>query len=167
MALVVFVSTVGLVFNSFGEQKPRYGGVLRLIAPSGPQIMGYEPLMNPGDHSAIFPGTERLMDTTIERQTGSGVAPVLAERVVEDAKNLKITWHIRKGVKFHDGSELDAEVVRWNFQQILDAKALVYANFLKGMRVIDKYTLVFDLNEYSNQLVPSWGWWPVITSKAA
>lgn len=107
------------------------------------------------------------MDTTIERQTGSGVEPVLAERVEEDAKNLKITWHIRKGVKFHDGSELDAEVVRWNFQQILDAKALVYSSFLKEMRVTDKYTLVFDLTEYSNQLVPSWGWWPVITSKAA
>lgn len=24
-----------------------------------------------------------------------------------------------------------------------------------------------DLTEYSNKLVPSWGWWPVITSKAA
>ena len=160
------VLTIGFVFNSFSQQ-PQYGGILRSIVPNGPQMLSYVPMMGPGDHTAIFPATDRLLDTTRERQTGSGVEPVLAEKVDEDVKNLKITWHIRKGVKFHDGSELDAEVVRWNFQQILDAKALPYAKYLKEMKVVDKYTLVMDLTEYSNQLVPSWGWWTVITSKAA
>ncbi|MGD0919955.1 MAG: ABC transporter substrate-binding protein, partial [Thermodesulfobacteriota bacterium] len=167
ITFVAIIFTVGIVFNSFSQQKPQYGGVLRMIANQSPQMMSYVPMMGPGDHSNIFPAGERLVDTTRERQTGSGVEPVLAEKVDEDLKNLKITWHIRKGIKFHDGSELDAEVVRWNFQQILDAKALPYAKYLKEMKVIDKYTLVMDLTEYSNQLVPSWGWWPVITSKAA
>jgi peptide/nickel transport system substrate-binding protein len=49
----------------------------------------------------------------------------------------------------------------------LDAKALPYAKYLKSIKVTDKYTMVMELNEYSNQLVPSWGWWPIITSKAA
>ena len=62
---------------------------------------------------------------------------------------------------------MTAEVVRWNFQQILDAKALPGASYLKEMKVVDKYLLVFELNEYSNQLIPTWGWWPIITSKAA
>ena len=106
------------------------------------------------------------METTGDKTT-AGVEPGLAERVEEDMKNLKITWYIRKGVKFHDGTEMDAEVVRWNFQQILDAKALPHTELLKEMKVVDKYTLVMELNEYSNKLVPDWGFWPVITSKAA
>ena len=90
-----------------------------------------------------------------------------AKKWVEDIDNLTITWHIRKGVQFHDGSELTSEVVRWNFQMVLDGGALPYSKYLKGMRIIDKYTIVFDLTEYSNQLVPSWGWWVIMFSKKA
>jgi ABC-type transport system substrate-binding protein len=167
---IVVVLVLGVVYDSYGQQaapKPQYGGVLRIITTSGPQVLSYVPSMGPQDHTASFPAGERLVDTTKNRSVGSGVEPVLAEKVDEDPKGLKIVWHIRKDVKFHDGSELDADVVRWNFQQILDAKALPFSGLLKGMRVTDKYTLVMDLNEYSNQLVPTWGWWPVITSKAA
>jgi peptide/nickel transport system substrate-binding protein len=167
MTFIAIILTGGIVFSGFSQPKPQYGGILRIIAPNGPQMLSYVPMMTPGDHAAVFPGAERLVDTTTERQTSSGIEPVLAEKVDEDVKGLKIIWHIRKGVKFHDGSELDAEVVRWNFQQIIDAKVLVYSKYLKDMKVTDKYTLVMDLTEYSNQLVPSWGWWPVITSKAA
>ena len=81
--LIVFIFTFGLVMNSFGADTPKYGGVLRQIAIAGPQVLSYVPMMGPGDHSAIFPGAERLLDTTTERQTGSGVEPVLAEKVVE------------------------------------------------------------------------------------
>lgn len=171
IALMAVFLTVGIVSVGMSQQKaaptPVYGGILKIIASQTPQMLSYVPMMGPQDHSAIFPGGERLVDTTRQRQTGSGVEPVLAEKVDEDVKGLKIVWHIRKGVKFHDGSELDAEVVRWNFQQIIDSKTLPYAKYLKDLKVTDKYTLVMNLNEYSNQLVPSWGWWPVITSKAA
>jgi peptide/nickel transport system substrate-binding protein len=167
ITLVVSLSIVGLVFNSFGKEKPQYGGILRLIMSSGPQMMSYVPMMGPSDRTVIFPAAEALVDTTTERQTAGGVEPVLAEKVVEDPKNLTITWHIRKGVKFHDGSELDAEVARWNIQQVIDAKALPYVSYLKGMKVVDKYTLVMELNEYSNQLMPTWGWWSAMYSKAA
>jgi peptide/nickel transport system substrate-binding protein len=169
--LVAIALVLGIAAVGFAQQKaattPQYGGVLKLIATQSPQVLSYVPNMGPQDHTAVFPGGERLVDTTRERQTTSGFEPVLAEKIDEDMKGLKITWHIRKGVKFHDGSELDAEVVRWNFQQMIDAKALPHSQFFKGMRVTGKYTLVMDLKEYSNQLVGDWGWQPVITSKAA
>ena len=172
VARVLTVCIVALLVGTacFGQDKtskPEYGGILRTINSTGPQMLSYNPMMGPGDAVAIMPGSERLMDCSLDRRKGTGMEPVLAEKVDEDAKNLKITWHIRKGVKFHDGSELDAEVVRWCFQQVIDGKALPYIKMLKGMKVTDKYTLVMDLNGYSNQLVPSWGYWPIITSKAA
>lgn len=168
--VVLVTAVLALAFVPFGsaEQKtPVYGGVMRIIGSQTPQMLSYVPLMAPQDRTAIFPGAEALVDTTRERQTTAGIEPVLAEKVVEDPKRLTITWYIRKGVKFHDGTELDAEVARWNLQQVLDAKAMPYSGYFKGMRVVDKYTLVMDLKEYSNQLVPSWGWWSAMYSKAA
>jgi len=166
-ASAAVVLTLVLSSSGLAQQTPVYGGVMRWITSQTPQMLSYVPAMGPGDRTAIFPGAEALVDTTKERQTASGIEPVLAEKVVEDPKKLTITWHIRKGVKFHDGSELDAEVARWNLQQVLDAKAMPYSSYLKGMKVVDKYTLVMELNDYSNQLVPSWGWWSAMYSKAA
>jgi ABC-type transport system substrate-binding protein len=167
ISLMVMVFTFGIVMNGFAQKKPVYGGILKAIYPNGPQMLSYVPMMGPGDRAAIFPAAEALVDTTRERQTASGIEPVLAEKVIEDPKNLTITFKIRKGVKFHDGSELTAEVARWNIPQVVDAKALPYASYLKGMKVVDKYTLVIELNDYSNQLVPSWGWWSAMYSKEA
>ena len=167
IGLTACILSLCIVFAGFAQEKPQYGGVLRVIGSQPPQMMSYVPMMGPGDHSNIFPAGERLVDTTIDRTKNGGVEPVLAEKVDEDLKGLRIIWHIRKGVKFSDGSDLDADVVRWNIQQVLDAKSLPYSKYLKDMKVADKYTLVMDLTQYSNQLVPSWGWWPIITSKAA
>jgi ABC-type transport system substrate-binding protein len=130
-------------------------------------MLGYEPLVGPTDFSFMLPVLERLVDAAADRRPGREIEPILAEKVDEDPGALKITWHIRKGVIFHDGSPLDAETVRWNFQQMIDAKALPYVKFLKRMRVVDDHTLVMELTEYSNQLVPSWGSRPPIHSKAA
>lgn len=167
IGLAVCLLSLCLSLTGHTKEKPVYGGVLRVIGNQPPQMMSYVPMMGPGDHTNIFPAGERLVDTTIDRQKNGGVEPVLAEKVDEDVKGLRIVWHIRKGVKFSDGTDLDAEVARWNFQQIIDAKALPYLKYLKDMKVTDKYTLLMDLTQYSNQLVPSWGWWPIITSKAA
>jgi len=167
ITLITILITIGIVFSGFAQPKPQYGGILRVIGTMSPQMLSYVPMMGPQDRTAIFPGAEALVDTTRERQTAGGIEPVLAEKVVVDPKKLTITFQIRKDIKFHDGSELDAEVVRWNIQQVIDAKALPYVSYFKGMKVVDKYTLVIELNEYSNQLVPCWGWWSAMYSKAA
>jgi ABC-type transport system substrate-binding protein len=129
--------------------------------------LSYVPAMGPTDHSLVFPAAENLVEATSQRGTGTGVEPWLCESVDDNPKNLTITWHLRKGIKFHDGTEMTADVVQWNFQVIIDAKTLPHSDFLKDMKVLDKYTLVMDLNMWSNQLMPDWGYWPVITSKAA
>jgi ABC-type transport system substrate-binding protein len=134
----------------------------------GAQMLSYVPLMGPGDRSVIFPAAEALIDTTTERGAfTSGVEPVLAESVDIDADALTITFHIRKNVYFSDGSELTAEVAQWNLQQVIDGGAMPYMDYYAGMRVTDKYTLVIDMTAYNNQMMPTWGWWTAMYSKAA
>ena len=159
--------TVPMPSTSAMPGERTYGGVLRIIATSGPQVLSYVAEMGPGDHAGVFPAAENLVQATDERMSGPGVEPFLCESVEEDIENLTMTWNLRKGIMFHDGTEMTAEVVAWNFQMILDAGALPHTDFLKEMIVIDKYTLKMDLHKWSNQLMPDWGYWPVITSKAA
>ena len=147
---------------------PAYGGILRIIAPAGPMVLSYVPWMGPADRSAIFPAAEALIDTTTERGPFTlGIEPVLAESVDVDVENLTITFHIREGVYFHDGSELTAEVARWNLQQVIDGGAMPYMDYFDYMEVTDTYTLVIHMTEYNNQMMPTWGWWTAMYSKEA
>jgi peptide/nickel transport system substrate-binding protein len=144
-----------------------YGGTLTIVYASGPTALSYVPAMGPTDHSLVFPAAENLVEATAARETSTGVEPWLCESVDDNPQALTITWHLRKGVMFHDGTEMTATDVQWNFQVIIDAKALPHAENLKSMQVVDKYTLVMNLNSWSNQLMPDWGYWPVVTSKTA
>jgi ABC-type transport system substrate-binding protein len=148
--------------------QPVSGGKLTIIASSGPQILSYVPLMGPGDRANIFEAAEALLDTNSNRgDMSGGVEPVLAESFVVDQKNLTITYNIRKGVLFSDGSELTAEVAQWNMQQCIDAGNMPYIDFFKGFRTPDKYTLIVDMKQYNNQMAATWGWWTAMYSKKA
>ncbi len=179
-----FIIIVGMLLTGCGQEatttttpsasptvtgvQPVSGGTLRIIASSGPQMLSYVPMMGPGDRSFIFPAAEALVDTTTDRGGFStGVEPVLAESVDVDAEALTITFHIRKGVYFHDGSELTAEVAKWNMQQVIDAGAMPYMDYFKGFRIPDKYTLIIDMTAFNNQMMPTWGWWTAMYSKDA
>src|SRR5690606_18018507 len=81
------------------------------------------------------------------------IAPGLAERWEQDP-NDKSKWifHLRKGVKFHDGSDFNADAAIWNLDRYhnKDAKqfdppggAVAQARnpFIKSYRKIDDYTI--------------------------
>jgi peptide/nickel transport system substrate-binding protein len=50
--------------------------------------------------------------------------PGLAETWEQDAKDSK-TWifHLRHGVKFHDGTDFNADAVIWNLDRFFDSKS--------------------------------------------
>jgi peptide/nickel transport system substrate-binding protein len=124
--------------------------------------------MGPGDRAEIFEGAEALVDTNSARgEMSGGVEPVLAQSVDVDAQALTITFHLRQGVLFHDGTELTSDVAAWNIQQVIDAKNIPYLDFFKDMKTPDKYTLIIEMSQYNNQMMATWGWWTAMYSKAA
>jgi peptide/nickel transport system substrate-binding protein len=145
---------------------PVSGGTYRIIAPTGPQVLSYIPNMGPSDSGAVFPIVERLMDATKDRSMGDGLEPVLAESVDTDPVGNTFTFHIRPGVKFHDGSALNADAVIWNFQLVADAGRLSFLNYWKGIKKLDDMTVQVSFTKYNNQLIQAWGWF-AIYSKAA
>ncbi len=159
---IALIALLATTLNSLAEEKPQYGGIVREIFAGGPQVLGYYPEMGPGDHAAAFPAMECMMEMSDDRH----IVPFLAESVDIDDKNLTMTFKIRKGIKFHDGSDLNADVVAWNYQLLKDTKKLQFNEMIKRIEVVDDYTMVLHLTGYNNQLKYSFGW-VAILSKAA
>ena len=55
------------------------------------------------------------------RENGS-VGPLLAEKVDLSADGLTYTFHLRKGVKFHNGAPMTSADVLWSWQRYMDPK---------------------------------------------
>ncbi|MGA1064389.1 MAG: ABC transporter substrate-binding protein, partial [Alphaproteobacteria bacterium] len=85
----------------------------------------------------------------------SGLIPGLAESwSVDPMDKTKWTFNLRKGVKFHDGSEFNADAVIFNFDKLLDKDSPQFSarqgslvNFripsIKSYKKIDDFTVEF------------------------
>jgi peptide/nickel transport system substrate-binding protein len=153
VTVVAFVSLIGLPLSSFA-QAPQYGGTLKVVTPSIPAVLGYFKEMGPVDLAAAYPAAEPLMEYSSRRE----LKPFLAESVDINEKNLMITFHLRKGIKFHDGSDFNADAVAYNFTWLKDVKRLQFGDKVKSIEVLDPYTVRLHLTEYNNQLIHGLGW---------
>ena len=89
----------------------------------------------------------------------SVVIPGLAESWAVDAKDkTKWVFKLRKGVKFHDGTDFNADAAIFNFEKVLDkakphydarlvAQTLPRMPTLKGATKIDDYTIIVETTE--------------------
>jgi ABC-type transport system substrate-binding protein len=128
-----------------------------VVTPSGPQVLGGF-RGGPADLGATLWGLNALMDATADRTKGIGLEPVLCSSVDDDIANKKIVFHIKPGLTFHDGTALNADVCIWGYQQMINAGRLQYFNYFEGIDKIDNLTFQIRYNEYTNQLIQSWGW---------
>lgn len=91
-----------------------------------------------------------VCNSLIQKDAKSNLVPDLAERW-ENPDDKTYIFYLKKGVKFHDGSELTAEDVKFTFESILDPemnspKAAPYQQS-ESIEVIDPYTIKFTLKE--------------------
>jgi peptide/nickel transport system substrate-binding protein len=73
--------------------------------------------------------------------------PELAERW-EQKSPTEYVFRLRRGVRFHNGKELDAEDVKYTYERVRDPKVSPGANdlaYVKQIDAVDKYTVRFSL----------------------
>ncbi len=163
ISLIAITLTVGFIFSSFAQEKPIYGGILRQIEPNGPRVLGWLPEMGPGDEIAVLPAVERMMEyNNADKQ----IHPLLAEKVDVNRNKKTITFYIRKGVKFHDGSDLTADVAAFWYKLYKDAKRLQFGHTVSSIEIVNTYTMTLHLTDFNNQFLDGLGWVPIY-SKAA
>src|SRR5271165_4763410 len=91
-----------------------------------------------------------IFDDLLTRGPNLDVAPGLAERW-EIPDPLTYIFHLRHGVKFHDGRPLTSRDVKWTFDSLLQGKirttrAAAY-RYVDHIEAPDDYTVIFRMKE--------------------
>lgn len=77
------------------------------------------------------------------------VVPVLAESYEFNNEATEFSFELRKGIKFHDGTEFNAEVVKANIDRLMTGKYKRSSLMapVESVTVVDEYTVEFKLKE--------------------
>ena len=68
-------------------------------------------------------------------------------------------FRLRKGVKFHDGTDFDAAAVAWNFERIMDKEEQAFIRpffeFFEAVEPLDAHTVKFTLKYPTQAFLPT------------
>ena len=116
------------------------------------------------DYEVPFNIFDRLVDVEVGTDVNSKIVPSLAESWDISDDGLEYTFHLRQGVKFHNGNDFTAEDVAYTFHRMLTVEGGVNTEFidqikgadellagetdtLEGVEVVDDYTIKVTLKE--------------------
>lgn len=132
----------------------RLGGVLRVRALVSP----FDPVLDPVSSAHAFV-LEQLYDGLVRFDSNYNIIPAIAEywKISDDGR--RAVFFLRKGVKFHNGRELNADDVKFSLERVIrnTSSGRLYPYFagkvvgaeefvsgetaeISGLRVVDPYT---------------------------
>ncbi|MBP2672907.1 MAG: putative periplasmic dipeptide transport substrate-binding protein, partial [candidate division NC10 bacterium] len=158
--------------KAIDHDKAKRGGTLRLAAhgpPSMFDIYASGTIANVGAQSPMYD----LLVRQDPRDPKLPIVPSLATSWTISSDGMTYTFNLRKGVKFHDGTDFSAEDVKATFDRIVFPPAnLLSLRILpiKETVVLDRHTVQMKLSEPRDSytfLALLAGGWNVITSKKA
>ena len=130
------------------EGDPRYGGTVRIIAPSegaGPLGVPWE--LEAVDVYLVTPFLECLV-----RQLPDGtMLPHLAaswDFDESDPEDVRLIFYLRDDVFFHDGSKFNAETVKWNLDMSNEFGAPMAS--YSDIQIVDEYTVSMRIPSVTN-----------------
>jgi len=89
-----------------------------------------------------------LYDALVITDTESNIISHVAKSWDVSSDGLTFTFYLRPGIKFHDGSELTAEDVKFSMDRLLtmgQGFAFIWSGKIQETEVVDKYTVVFHM----------------------
>jgi peptide/nickel transport system substrate-binding protein len=130
--------------------KSKYGGTLRMIEKQPPFAnLGMPPMQD--DYVGTY-ATWPILERWVRSYEDASWEPWLAEQVTIAKDLTSITLKIRLGVKFHDGTKLDADAAKWNLDFALQSGRFP---FMKDIVKLDDMTVRMGLNFYDNTITQS------------
>jgi peptide/nickel transport system substrate-binding protein len=118
------------------------GGTLRLLSATGVSNLSYVAKQGMTDETL-----SKACAETLVYYSGTGdFKGELAKTWDIDVTAKTLTFHLQEGVKFHDGTDFDADAVKWNVQNLIDSKRLANGQYVDSIQVMDKYTFRYNLN---------------------
>jgi nickel transport system substrate-binding protein len=153
--IIAGILTAGCVKGGASKESPENADIKKELVFAAPielgDINGH--LYNDsGDYAAQDMVFDPLVDNTPD-----GIAPALAESWDISPDGREYIFHLRRGVKFHDGEPFNAEAVKLNFDAILSNRAL--HDWLALTKKIETYEA---LDEFTFRLVLSEAYYPAL-----
>jgi peptide/nickel transport system substrate-binding protein len=96
-----------------------------------------------------------MYDTLVEWDRNLQIVPGLAE--TWDLDGTEWTFHLRKGVKFHNGKTLDAADVAYSLEQVLDSPGAGFYSAINDVEAVDDSTVRLHLKQPSGSLLAALG----------
>ena len=99
-----------------------------------------------------------LYDTLVFPNADGSVEPWLAESWTSSEDGLTWTFKLKEGVKFHDGSELQAGDVAYSMNRLLtvgEGFAYLFVDNVESVTAVDDYTVEFTLSRANGLFLPS------------
>src|SRR5919108_995926 len=156
---LILLSLIGALVLWSGmswAQQPRSGGTLRIALPGDPAF--FDANQGPAPGAQAFWISNNIYNSllTVTPPPEPKVIPELAKswEVLDEGRTY--VFHLLEGVKFHDGTDFDAQAAKWNIDRIIDpeVKSWIrpYYEDIEQVEAVDKYTLRIRLKEPSSAL---------------
>ena len=147
LVVVALLTVSALVFGAPSPNKD--DGTLIVAVPDAPSYMDPQVQASIGTYRV----TTQIFDRLVSMDTEMNLVPGLAESWdVEDEKTT--VFHLRKGVKFHNGEEMTSEDVKYSLERCIASSGVNY-NYLiiDHIEIIDNYTIKIITKEPFNALL--------------
>jgi peptide/nickel transport system substrate-binding protein len=144
---------------------PQYGGTLRVISGAEVNSFMVGEMYSPEDFFQRQPSIETLVRYDPATQQP---VPFLAEAVIEDPVAKTVTFKLRPGVTFHDGSPCNAQAIKWNLdqEQVAPNTAPDFVD-VASIDVVDDLTLKVSFNDWDNTFLREMCWDSAVISPTA
>jgi len=122
----------------------KYGGTLRFV-------MGSDAVsLLPANQTDNISGTvcRHIFDGLVEFDEKLNLNPALAERWEISSDGTVYTFYLRKGVKFHDGTDFNAAAVKKYYDYVISGslrRTGLFKGIVSEVQIVDNYTVKFVL----------------------
>lgn len=114
-----------------------------LIWGQGADITSLDP--HQGKETSAVEFTDQIFDTLFVVDQNNEVQPLIAESY-EQTSDTQYAVKIREGIKFHDGSDLTAEDVKFSLDRAIASASVSYiVDFIDNVEVVDEYNVLINL----------------------
>jgi peptide/nickel transport system substrate-binding protein len=129
-------------------EQPQAGGIWTILVKSRSNAFGYPPRVVGADKDYTAPFFDHLIRLGDDGKYQPGLA--LTWDVSKDGKT--ITFKLRQGVTFHDGTPFNAQAVKANLDNLIPPKTTLLDG-ITSVDVVDDYTVKLNLPSYNNLIL--------------
>jgi peptide/nickel transport system substrate-binding protein len=127
----------------------QYGGILKIIVSGSPLVLGDPPLMTDSNSNM---GMIPCLQALVFPDNAGKMQGVLATDWTVAPDNKSITFNLRKGIKFHDGTDFNAQAAKWNLDRVKATTRSEVAQW-DSIEVTGDYAIRLNLKSFQNTIL--------------